>query len=350
MDPTQNREYLKEIEAYAALPLPWEKLKDSSVLISGATGMIGSYLIDLLMAKNQLHSLDCKIYAISRSEARARARFAPYWDREDFQYFSQDINQELTLPSFHADYVIHGASNTHPVAYATDPIGTILTNIIGTTHLLDLADKIRCRRFVFLSSVEIYGENNDPDLYFGEKDCGYIDCNTLRAGYPESKRAGESLCQAYISQRSMDAVILRLSRVYGPTMLASDSKALAQFLKKGIAREDIVLKSLGGQYYSYTYVGDAVSAILHILLHGENGEAYNVADPASDITLKDLAGLIADCAGTKVVYELPDAVETAGYSKATRAVLDAAKLKKLGWIPRQTIQSGIRQTLSLLSD
>ena len=139
-------------------------------------------------------------------------------------------------------------------------------------------------------------------------------------------------------------------RGYGPTMLASDSKALAQFLKKGIAREDIVLKSLGGQYYSYTYVGDAVSAILHILLHGENGEAYNVADPASDITLKDLAGLIADCAGTKVVYELPDAVETAGYSKATRAVLDAAKLKKLGWIPRQTIQSGIRQTLSLLQD
>ena len=111
-----------------------------------------------------------------------------------------------------------------------------------------------------------------------------------------------------------------------------------------------MLKSLGGQYYSYTYVGDAVSAILHILLYGENGEAYNVADPASDITLKDLAGLIADCAGTKVVYELPDAVETAGYSKATRAVLDAAKLKKLGWIPRQTIQSGIRQTLSLLSD
>ena len=140
-------------------------------------------------------------------------------------------------------------------------------------------------------------------------------------------------------QRSMDAVILRLSRVYGPTMLASDSKALAQFLKKGIAREDIVLKSLGGQYYSYTYVGDAVSAILHILLHGENGEAYNVADPASDITLKDLAGLIADCAGTKVVYELPDAVETAGYSKATRAVLDAAKLKKLGWIPRQTYRT-----------
>lgn len=348
MNILDKKQYREEIDALTSLPLPWEKLQDSSILISGATGMIGSYLIDLLMAKDRLDGLNCRVYAISRREENARARFAPYLDRDNFQYFSRDINQELSLPPLHADYVIHGASNTHPVAYASDPIGTILTNITGTSHLLDLAGSVGCRRFVFLSSVEIYGENNTSKLRFCEEDCGYIDCNTMRAGYPESKRAGEALCQAYIHQKDMDAVILRLSRVYGPTMLSSDSKALAQFLKKGAAREDIVLKSKGGQYYSYTYAADAASAILWALLCGEKGEAYNVADPASDITLKDLASLIADHAGTKVVYEIPDASESAGYSKATRALLDGTKLKDLGWKPRHTIQSGIANTLSLI--
>ena len=146
----------------------------------------------------------------------------------------------------------------------------------------------------------------------------------------------------------MDAVIPRLSRVYGPTMLSSDSKALAQFLKKGAAREDIVLKSKGDQYYSYIYVGDAVSAILWTMLLGENGQAYNIADPTSDITLKDLAALIAGYAGTKVIYEIPDSVENAGYSKATRAVLDGTRSRDLGWRPAHTIQSGIKRTLSML--
>lgn len=344
----ENKQYQEEIRSQASLPLPWERLKDRSILISGATGMIGSYLIDILMYKNRSHSLNCKIYAISRREENARIRFAPYWDSDVFQYFSRDINQGLALPPLQADYVIHGASNTHPVAYATDPIGTILTNITGTAHLLDLAVLTGCRRFVFLSSVEIYGENNTPGLRFREGDCGYIDCNTMRAGYPESKRAGESLCQAYIHQKNIDAVILRLSRVYGPTMLSSDSKALAQFLKKGAAKEDIILKSRGDQYYSYIYVGDAVSAILWTMLLGENGEAYNAADTSSDITLRELAALIAGYAGTRVVYEIPDKVEKEGYSKATRAVLDGTKLKSLGWEPRQTIRSGIQMTLSLL--
>lgn len=343
-----NPPYQAELAAQTALPLPWVQLNGRAVAISGATGMIGSYLTDLLMAGNRLCGWGCQVYAISRREENARRRFAPYWDREDFHYFSQDLNQELSLAPFPADYVIHGASNTHPVAYATDPIGTVLTNITGTAHLLDFAAACGCRRFVFLSSVEIYGENQNSPLRFREEDCGYIDCNTLRAGYPESKRAGEALCQAYISQKHMDGVILRLSRVYGPTMLPTDSKALAQFLQNGAAKEDIVLKSKGEQYYSYTYVGDAVSAILYGMLLGENGQAYNVAHPGSDIHLKDLAAMIADYAGTQVVTEFPDNVENMGYSKATLALLDGTKLENLGWKPRETLRTGLPKTLELL--
>ena len=141
------------------------------------------------------------------------------------------------------DYVIHAASNTHPVAYASDPIGTITANVFGTQYLLDYAKEADCKRFVFLSSVEIYGENRGDTDKFTEDYLGYIDCNTMRAGYPESKRTGEALCQAYRKQMEMDVVIPRLSRVYGPTMLMSDTKALSQFILKSVKQEDIVLKS-----------------------------------------------------------------------------------------------------------
>ena len=134
----------------------------------------------------------------------------------------------------------------------------------------------------------------------------------------------------------------------GPTMLMSDTKAISQFIRKGIAGEDIVLKSAGTQYYSYTYVADAVSGLLTVLLKGESGEAYNIADEVSDIRLKDLAELIAQNAGRKVIFEIPDAVEAQGYSKATKARLDGAKLRELGWKPFYDIKGGISRTMQIL--
>ena len=167
-------------------------------------------------------------------------------------------------------------------------------------------------------------------------------------GYPESKRAGEALCQAYITQKNLKIVIPRLSRVYGPTMLMSDTKAISQFIKKGIAKEDIILKSEGTQLYSYSYVADAVSGLLYCLFKGESGQAYNVADSESDIMLKDLAQIIAETSGGKVIFELPDEVESSGYSKATKAIMDAAKLKSLGWSTMYNITSGLKRTMAIL--
>ena len=143
-------------------------------------------------------------------------------------------------------------------------------------------------------------------------------------------------------------VVPRLTRTYGPTMLMSDTKAISQFIKKGIAGEDIVLKSAGTQYYSYQYVADSVSGLLTVLLCGESGEAYNIAEEHSDILLKDLAAIIAGVQGKNVVFEIPDAVEAAGYSTATKARLDGQKLQQLGWKPRYDIRSGIRRTVTIL--
>ena len=329
--------------------ISWNLLREKTILISGATGMIGSCLVDAIMLKNQKDDLQCKVIALGRSAARARKRFAAYWDNPRFQFIECDINEASTLSKdILSDFVLHLASNTHPVAYATDPIGTITANIIGTKNMLDMAHLGHASRFLFASSNEIYGENRGDKELFDESYCGYIDCNTLRAGYPESKRCGEALCQAYKKQEGLDVVIARLTRSFGPTLLPTDTKALSQFLRNGLNHEDIVLKSEGNQYYSYTYVADAVTGLLTVLTQGENGEAYNVADQACDIRLKDLAAAIARISGTKVVFDLPSETERQGFSKATKARLDGSKLHALGWSCHYTIEEGLRRTMTCL--
>ena len=344
---TDIEAYQNDIYSVAGLPLPWEMLRGKTLLLSGATGMIGCFLIDVLMEKNQRESLGISVLALTRDPERAALRATEAW-ADHVRFLACDINQDL--PSFEgtADIVIHAASNTHPVAYATDPIGTVLTNILGTRNMLEAAAAHGASRFVFLSSVEVYGENRGDCEAFGESYCGYIDCNTLRAGYPEGKRAGEALCQAYLRQKGIDVVVPRLPRTYGPTMLWSDTKAISQFIKNGVSGTDIVLKSAGAQLFSYGYVADSVSGILYCLFFGKTGEAYNIGDSASDITLRDLAQLIADHAGTKLVFEIPDATESAGYSKATKALLDGTKLKSIGWRPLNTIASAIPKTIDIL--
>lgn len=344
-----NSLYIEDLDYICNLELPWDKLSGASIMVSGATGMIGSVLIDALMRKNQNENLKCRIYALGRNEEKARSRFKSYFDSSYFSFFQCDINKPIPRDcDITADYIIHLASNTHPVAYANDPVGTITANVFGTYNLLEYAKDHDAKRFALASSNEIYGESRGDTELFDEKYLGYIDCNTMRAGYPESKRCSESLCQAYIRQYGMDIVIPRLTRSYGPTLLPTDTKALSQFIGKALLGEDIVLKSAGAQYYSYTYTADAVSGLLFVLLKGENGEAYNIADEASDIRLKDLAALIASWAGRKVVFDLPGETEAAGFSKATKARLDGSKVKSLGWEMNYDIKSGIDRTMKML--
>lgn len=333
--------------------IPWDNLSGKTIMISGATGMLGKCLIDLLMRYNATMSAfsnqekAVRIIALSRNEQSARERFALYWGEDCFRYISCDVND--TIPECgNVDYLLHAASNTHPLQYAKDSVGTITSNVIGTKNLLDYAVAHETKQFCFVSSVEIYGENRGDTEKFDEGYLGYIDCNTLRAGYPESKRLGESLCNAYKQTYGLDFTIARLSRVYGPTMLPSDTKALSQFIKKAAAGENIILKSEGNQKYSYTFVTDAASAILNIMLTGKKGEAYNVANEESDITLKELAEYLADIAGTKVVFELPEEAERQGYSTATKAMLTADKLRGIGWMPRVPMKEGLRCVVQML--
>lgn len=342
-----NEIYFQDIKGIAQMNLPWSKLHDRSILITGATGLLGTFLIDLIMYKNENDNLSLTVYAIGRNKERAKERLGTYFENQYFNFIEQDINEEIKTDA-PADFVIHAASNTHPVAYSTDPIGTITTNIIGTMNVLNYAVKQNSQRVAFLSTVEIYGENKGDIEKFNEDYLGYINCNTLRAGYPESKRAGESLCQAYIAKYDVDIVIPRLCRVYGPTMLESDSKALAQFIKNAVNYDDIILKSEGNQQFSYIYMADAISAILKIILDGKKGEAYNISDKSSDVTLKYLAAVLAKTSGREVVFELPNELEKRGYSTATKAMLNSEKLNELGWSAKYDIKQGLNQTVKIL--
>ena len=308
--------YEEDLEYVTTINLPWEKLQDKNVLIAGATGLVGSFLIDVLMRLNE-KGLFCNVYALSRNAHKAAERFVKWNNVAGFNIISHDINDPINIKDINIfDYVLHLASNTHPLLYSTDPIGTITTNIIGLKNMLDFAVVHETKRFLFTSSNEIYGENRGDVELYDENYCGYINSNTLRAGYPESKRCGEALCQAYKSQMGLDVVIPRVTRTYGPTMLLEDTKAINQFIKKAVRGEDVILKSDGKQYYSYTYVADAVSGLLHVLLKGNNGEAYNISDKRYDITLGELANTIAKVVGKTVLYEKPNVV----------------KQQKLGWM------------------
>lgn len=334
----ENLLYNQDIAHVTEIKFPWYKLQNRSIMISGATGLIGSFLIDVLLEKNTQDGLNCTVYALGRNKEKAMERFSKHANNSHLIFISYDVRLPLKMDNVgRVDYVLHLAANTHPMLYATDPIGTITTNLIGAQNMLEFAAQHNAVRFLLASSNEMYGENRGDVEFYDEDYCGYINCNTLRAGYPESKRCSEALCQAYKQQKGLDVVIARLTRSYGPTMNMSDTKAVSQFIKRGVAGEDIILKSEGTQYFSYTYMSDAVSGLLWVLLTGENGEAYNIADESGDIQLKDLATNIAAFSGKKVVFEIPDGVEASGYSKATKARLNGAKLKGLGWVPEYNI-------------
>ena len=193
-----NSDYLDDVQTVSRSGASWQKLSNSSIVISGGSGLIGSFLVDVLMCRNIEFGMNCDIHVLGRSRGKAEERFRKYLPHGNFHFIQHDINEPLDGSLFPetVGYVVHLASNTHPVAYATEPISTITANIIGTKNLLDFAVSHKAKRFAFASSNEIYGENRGDTELFDEKYCGYIDCNTLRAGYPESNRCGEALCQA----------------------------------------------------------------------------------------------------------------------------------------------------------
>lgn len=345
----RSKAYRQDIQQAACAELPWEQLEQKEILIAGASGMIGTVLVDILAHRNLYCGQRIDITCAGRRERAARIRFADYWDFPFFSFQEMDIQQPMPQ-SYAPDYIVQAASNTHPIAYSTDPINTIMTNVVGTKNLLECVAKNKDCRLLLLSSCEIYGVYDGASGRMREDGCGYIDCNTLRAGYTESKRTAETLCNAYREKYGVDFVTARLSRIYGPTMRPDDSKAVSQFLLSAARGQSIELKSDGQQVFSYCYAVDAALALLYILLLAPPGRVYNVSDENCEISLLDLAKTIAEKGGVQLTRRSPSQVEQRGYSHSRYSLLDTSKLKQLGWRPHTDLQSGIEKTIAVLRD
>lgn len=321
-----------------------DALKDSVIMITGATGMVGAAVTDMLGLANERLGLNLRILALCRRADRAKARFAHLPCVEPM---TCDLTQPLSgLPR--ANFIIHAASNAHPMAFSTDPVGTMQSNILGTMNLLSHLVATGGKRLLFVSTGEIYGENPDVKDGFSEDSFGKIDPMNPRSCYPESKRTAETMCASYVRQFGADAVVARLCYIYGPTIAPDNSRADAQFLRKAMAGENIVMKSEGLQVRSYCYVADAAAALLTILLTGECGQAYNVANRGGEHSIREYAHTLAELAGVEVVFDLPPETERAGYSTVTRAVQNPAKLESLGWKANTSLKEGLQHTLEIL--
>ena len=262
-----------------------------------------------------------------------------------FHFLEQDVRTPFP-DNIRVDFIIPLASNTHPLAYSKYPVETVDINVKGAEHALNKAKQ--CSAMVlYPSTVEVYGNG---DCSFGEDYTGILNLSTSRACYSESKRLSEALCQSYIEEYGVECKIVRLSRLFGPTMLDSDTKASSQFIKKALEGEDIVLKSNGDQFFSYTYVADAVQAMLFVMLNGECGQAYNIACDACNVHLASFAKECAAFAGKTVVFDIPSSVEAKGYSVASKAVLSTSKLSALGWTSYRVFADALNRTLTVLKE
>ena len=331
--------YNEHIINAANLNLPWSYLKDCNILVTGATGLIGSCLVEVLMSRP---NKDYHVYASGRNEERAKARFAEFADDPAFHFFKYDVMKPLE-GDIHFDYIIHAASNASPNFFATKPVEVIKSNIYGVSNLMDYGMEHGLKRLLFLSSGEVYGEGDGR--VFTEDYSGYVNPTSPRSCYPSSKRAAETLCVSYGAEYGIETVIARPSHTYGPNFTESDNRVYAQFIRNVLKDEDIVMKSTGLQFRSWCYVVDCASALLYILLKGENGQAYNIADASSNISIKELAEMIAEIGGKKVVFDLPSDLEKAGFNIVTKSVFSTEKLEKLGWNIKGCMKDKIESTI-----
>lgn len=342
----ENKVYLSDLSAAAEQTVDIEKLKNSSVLITGASGLIGSFVADTLLYYNKTQNANIKVYAAGRSKQRLEERFSSAMDK-NIVFVEYDVNKKPEF-DFDVDFIIHAASNAYPKAFSQDPVGTILSNVVGTQHLLDYAKEHKTKRFMFVSSGEVYGQTDGSITAFEEAFSGYVDPTQPRSCYPASKRAAETLCVSYTAQYNLDTVIVRPCHTYGPNTTKSDNRASVQFVNSAINGEDIVMKSSGSQMRSYCYIADCASALLTVLTCGESANAYNIANPNARITISDFAKIVAKITGTKVVFSEPDDAQKAQQTPISYAVLDTKKLTSLGWKGRYSAEDGIRNTITIL--
>ena len=326
-----------------------EMLRNASILITGATGLIGSAVCDVLVSINREKEFGMKLLFAGRNKEALVKRFEEYKEGEDYYFVQYDATLSEQKNTVQADYVIHGASNADPAKISGEPVETMLANIQGLSSLIGALDRNVLKRVLYISSSEVYGVNEKQEPY-REEQLGYVDILNPRSSYPSSKRAAETMCIAYSEEYGIDTVMVRPGHIYGPTIKQSDSRASALFSRKAVNGEDIVMKSKGEQLRSYTHVLDCATAILTVLIKGECGNAYNISAPQAIVTIKQMAEAFAEAGGVKIVFDLPTEAETKSYNKMPCSALNSEKIEALGWKAHFDMEEGAKQTIEMMKE
>ena len=323
-------------------------LYGKSILITGGSGLILSGLTDILAYANTEQNADIQIYLAARTEAEISERFTAWYGQSWMHFVYYDALKPADF-AFKADYIIHGASNAHPSAYASEPVETLLANVTGLKELLDYAVKSQSRRVLYISSSEVYGRKEEARP-FQEDDYGFVDILNPRACYPSGKRASETLCAAYSQEYHVETVIVRPGHIYGPTAASYDSRATAQFARDVLGGNDIIMKSAGTQLRSYCYNMDCATAILTVLLQGQPAQAYNISNKDSIVSIRQIAECFAQTAGKEIRFVSASDAEQKSFNMMDNSSLNAEKLEQLGWNARYDMKLGVSHTLQIMKE
>ena len=308
----------------------------TTFFITGATGLIGSTLVKYLIDCCELENADYKVIALVRSTDKAKKVFGDYYNSKHMTIVQGNV-EELHNIEGDVDYIIHGANPTSSKYFVENPVETLHTAICGTENLLKLAVNKKVKGFIFLSTMETYGIPQKGEK-ITEDDSGRFNTMVARNCYPLSKQICENMCFAYYSEYGVPTKIARLTQTFGPGVSYNDGRVFAEFARCAIEHRNIILKTKGETERSYLYTEDAVSAILTILLHGENGQAYSVANEDTYCSIYEMAVLIANKYGIKVEVHEQD-VATQGYASTLYMDLDTSKLQGLGWKPEVGLEA-----------
>lgn len=333
-------------ETVEALP-ELDELAGCSVMITGCSGLICSAVVDVIIRWNETHEGKIKILAAGRSKERVEKRFAPYIDKTWFIFIPYDALSTENILKFSCDYIIHGASNASPNKIVKEPVETMLGNVNGVKYLLDYAKEKGTKRLLYISSSEVYGrrEHNYPSKV---DEYGWIDLLNSRNSYSIGKCAAETLCVSYYDEYGVDSVIIRPGHIYGPTAADSDNRVSSTWAYDVTHGRDIMMKSDGSQIRSYCYCLDSASAILKVLLKGETVHAYNISNPESIISIRNMAEILAKSAGVELKMELPTEEEKKGFNPMWNSSLDSTELLALGWKGLFDAERGFSHTVAIL--
>lgn len=326
--------------------ISFNQLKDSTIFVTGATGLIGVSLVRSLLCVNRVRKLNFRVIAFVRNFKKAQEIFGNNLNRKDFILIIGDVNEKIEITQ-KIDYIFHCASITTSKTMIQNPVETILTSVEGTKNVLFLAKQHKCKSVVYVSSMEMYGSFKNANNNVTETELGYIDPLAVRSNYPESKRLCENLCIAFHAEYGVPVKIARLSQTFGAGILSGENRVFAQFARSVMEEKDIVLHTKGMSEGNYCYTRDTIIGLFLILLKGKDAAAYNVSNPETHITIADMAKMVCEKIGNgkiKVIFDVPES-NTFGYAADTKMKLNSDKLKELGWMPQIGLEESYRRMI-----